>query len=341
MDGWSSRARVASEAFGNVVCDAFGLSVLQSMRPLAGSSNLLWRLQTTTGDHVVKELPLHGVDQLRAAAGFEAAARQAGVVPTAQPQPDSIGGVCPSSAWVGGCRGRGRGSGPPLPGRPAGAAAGERRHRRSRWAEPGQDSVLRCDDATARLAGFAVAPDRSRAVGAVLATVDHARARPDATRAALERVSRLARAALQRAAPEIMSHLDHKPENCLLVADELVVLDWDEAGLCDPRLEAVESAARWAWTGSTGPDTVTFAAFVDGYHAAGRRLPKLVETDWGKWLSGVGSWAEFQAQRSLADPQDNAIDPAGAAGAAVQAVLDAPDTLPRLRQWCAAINDHR
>lgn len=66
---------------------------------------------------------------------------------------------------------------------------------------------------------------------------------------------------------------------------------------------------------------MTFAAFVDGYHADGGCRSS--SHGLGEVAIRGGRLAEFQAQRSLGDPQHNAIDPAGAA---VQAVLDAQDT---------------
>ena len=160
--------------------------------------------------------------------------------------------------------------------------------------------------------------------------VDRGRVLHDAERIAAER------APGARPSP---SHCDHKPENCLINDGVLHVLDWDEAGCCDPRIEVVESGLRWSWTAEGTPDPGLFASFARGYRAGGRPFPPLRERDWAKWIADLGSWYEFQARCSLGECSAVARAPGAAASAAAEALQGLARTLQHIPEWCAAIND--
>jgi hypothetical protein len=136
----------------------------------------------------------------------------------------------------------------------------------------------------------------------------------------------------------VSSHADHKPENCLLDGNVLLTLDWDEAGACEPRAEAVESALRWSWNASSGPDPAVFASFVDGYRAAGRPFPPVRAGDWEKWTAALGSWFEFKARCSLGDWSAIADEPRAEALLAVEALDGLDTTLRRIPDWTIAVN---
>jgi hypothetical protein len=131
------------------------------------------------------------------------------------------------------------------------------------------------------------------------------------------------------------SHLDHKPENSLLSDDGLVVVDWDECGHCPPRLEAAESALRWA--GGAAPDVARFRAFVERYEIGGGRLSPIEPLDFSKWLAALVGWASFSARRALGDHDDDEgeLDHASAAAMAVDALCGLESSLRSLETWAS------
>lgn len=133
----------------------------------------------------------------------------------------------------------------------------------------------------------------------------------------------------QQDPPSLPAHCDHKPENTLLVAGDLMILDWDEVSACDPRIEAVESGLRWART-DAGPDSARFCAFVRGYGKAGLSFGTVVEADWAKWIAGIASWFEFQAAGSLGRWAAVSSPPEVALQAALTTIRHLTDTLDQL-----------
>lgn len=295
-------ARLGTEDVGPVeftdrACHAFGLGQPSSVRRLPRGGNVVWDITTARGRFVVKELPPERFADLVSGSEFELAAFRACVVPMAEPCFD-------------------------VHGRLIGQMQGSRDHPvcvRVHRFQLGEVPTRPVSAEIAREAGSSLAglQDFAFQVQSRFHLPERIWRSPDIDLLAefddvwgLPR-SVVARAsdALQRAElligqwadsePMLLpAHCDHKPENALLAGRDLVILDWDEVAACDPRIEAVEAALRWAWTDS-GPRPLEFASFVQGYQDAGRPLGIVKECDWAKWVAGIASWFEFQAAGSL------------------------------------------
>lgn len=130
----------------------------------------------------------------------------------------------------------------------------------------------------------------------------------------------------------IYTHRDHKPENCLIQAGVVAVLDWDECNYCHPRLEAVAAALRWA--GSDEPHPARFNAFMSSYNGSDPTIEKLHEQDFAKWIAELLSWFYFQAGRALGEwPETTEPERAVAATLAQDALVTLQSSLAALPHW--------
>jgi aminoglycoside phosphotransferase (APT) family kinase protein len=317
-----------------------------AVEAMVGSTNRLWRLSVGGGGaFVVKELGHERVDcpsveRRRRAAAFErhvfAGGRVAMPEPLPLPVPDGDGelfAVLPGSRdqpclvrvhrWCDGVR-------PEPVDRPVATAAGE--------------ALAAIHDA-----GAAWSTEPSGTIRwweqEPLAVID--RLRGSALDDVRERARALARAALDliaeaeavagpgNAGDWVFSQADHKPQNSLLdpAGERLLVLDWDECAHCPPRLEAVESALRWAVASAT-PDEA-FRSFLAGYAAGGRpAIVSLEERDFGKWVAAVLGWFAFQSRRVLGDwPTDAPHERREAEGMARWSLDELERTLRSLPTW--------
>lgn len=324
---------VRDQEFLREVCSAYGLCAPRSARRIGNGANLVWRLEAAAGVQVIKELPVSTVPELERAAEFERAVFEAGVVPMAEPIPDRHGRLA----------------------RPMLGSRGEpvvvRLHRYVPGAEPQRPvdgSVVRAAGRSlARIQGFGesygdslprkllwMRPDRATYDGL-------AHRRPELIKdgwAVLTEAEQLVAEWRRESGVEISSHCDHKPENSLRHGQMLIMLDWDEAGACDPRVEAVEAAARWAWAGDGGPAADLFAAFVAGYRDEGRDFDRLRPADWAKWVAGIASWYEFKAQRAQGRWAAVASDHNEEGEAAAQTLGWLQRTLRQVPAWTSMIN---
>lgn len=133
----------------------------------------------------------------------------------------------------------------------------------------------------------------------------------------------------------VYTHGDHKPENCLRLAGRgLVVIDWDECGLNSERLEATESALRWAGVSAGHVDPVLLRAFVSGYERAGGvSLEGLTPFDGAKWVAALAGWFSFMGRRSLGDYDDTPPERAEARQGALWALQRLRSTMEELPGW--------
>lgn len=130
----------------------------------------------------------------------------------------------------------------------------------------------------------------------------------------------------------IYTHYDHKPENCLSQDGVVAVLDWDECNYCHPRLEAVESALRWAGTDEPNPEN--FTAFMTGYNELGTTLETLQDQDFAKWIAGLLSWFCFQARRTVGEWSEvTEAERSVAAVLARDALMTLQSSLTALPRW--------
>lgn len=126
-----------------------------------------------------------------------------------------------------------------------------------------------------------------------LLTADHAAAARDS----LAQAMRVITAGERLPGSWIYTHCDHKPENSMVCGDRVALLDWDECGYCHRRLEAVESALRWAGGDSGEPSHDVFAAFLSGYQSGAGRLGPLVAADFAMWMAALAGWFSFTGAR--------------------------------------------
>jgi Ser/Thr protein kinase RdoA (MazF antagonist) len=133
------------------------------------------------------------------------------------------------------------------------------------------------------------------------------------------------------------THSDHKPENSLLVADRIAVLDWDECGYNHPRLEAVESALRWAGANDGEPDPAAFRQFMRGYESRAGRLGLLAPADFAKWVAAVVGWFTFSGARALGAFDDTEAELAEAAEMVVWSGEMLRRTMASLPRWAAEL----
>ena len=271
-----------------------------AVEAMPGSTNRLWRFRSGRADFVVKELVYDTPADLGRrgdAAAFEQRVHESGDIEMALPVRDVAGDVF---AILPGSRG---------------AECGVRVHR---WRpDPPATSVdegfaLSAGAALGRIEahGAAWSTQESGALGWWAEHVDAALDRalradfvgraPGEVRSLVDDASELVRLGEASPGPWVFTHCDHKPDNSLDAGGVPVVLDWDECGHCHPRLEAVESALRWA--DPEVPDRGRFCAFLDGYDTAGGATTASLEApDFAKCVAGAAGWFAFQTRRAFGD----------------------------------------
>lgn len=324
----------ASEAlFVRNVTAAFALAEVISVLPMTGSANRLWQFTTTSGIFVVKELPYNDQTQyadLRQAANFEALLigeqRVPGPIPVPNRNGEYVSVLTDSRAkespvrvhrWFTGT--------PPRVDDPVTLVQAGRTLRTIQLA--GASCAVRPN-------GFLVQWHRNpnSLLEQFLASGHCAATATSQFRSTITDAVALVRAGEALSGDWVYTHRDHKPENCLSHDGVLAVLDWDECNYCHPRLEAVESALRWA--GSEEPKPETFRAFINGYNEAGALLETLCEQDFAKWIAGLLEWFCFQARRAVGEwPEITTIERTIAAEWAYDALLTLQSSLTALSRW--------
>lgn len=324
--------------FAARVCAAFDLPDDQArLRLLSASSTRLWELHSGEDRLAVKEFAYQHqapgrAARLATAAAFEHSDWRAGtvVMPEPVPAPDgrlicilegSRGGVVAVRVhrWL-----HGRAV-PVPPDERTAAAAGKV------LAAIQRSGAAHSSAATGSLTWWSEDLEEVLSRMAQAGLLPAARARDAA--ATLDRARSVFAAGEQQPGPWIYTHNDHKPENSLLAGGQLAVLDWDECGHCHPRLEAVESALRWAGVADGDPDPAAFRAFLRGYQRASGALEDLRPTDFAKWVAALAGWLGFVGSRALGEFDDTEAERATAAGMAISTLDSLDRTLDSLERW--------
>ena len=133
------------------------------------------------------------------------------------------------------------------------------------------------------------------------------------------------------------THCDFKPENSLLCSGQVAVLDWDERGYCHPRLEALESALRWAAADAGEPDGRSLRAILRGYQKAAGELGPLAPADFGKRIAALIYWIVFAGARALGRFDDTAAERAASAASAAETISVLGRTVPSAARWAAEL----
>jgi len=322
------------EPFVVAVTDRFHLGPRRTIAvsAMVGSANRLWRFDVAQDSFVVKELSHERTDQIdrRRRAAFERSVFEAASLAMPEPIVDRDGDIV---TVVQGSRGE-----PCIV-------------RVHRWMEGLRTPAVTSSIAATAGAALAVIHDHGASwsterAGSLRwwdqdprAVIDRLHESPlrdiasAATALASEAIALVAEAE-NTVGPWIYSHNDHKPQNALVVDGAVAVLDWDECGHCHPRLEAVESALRWAAESADMPGA--FRAFLAAYAAAGTPIVDLSERDFGKWVAALLGWFSFQARRVLGDwASDAAFERRQAEAMARDAVAELERTLGSISTWAS------
>ena len=329
----TERFTAPTARFVRSVAAEFDLAEVVSVAEMSGSANRLWQFTTTKGIFVVKELPYNDGEQdfaLRQAANFEATLigeqRIPGPAPVQNRSGDYVAVLTDSRGkespvrlhqWFTGV--------PPRVDDPATLVQAGRTLRAiqmagSSWSVRPKGSLqLWNREPSSVLEHFWASGHFDGASSAALrSTVADALA--------------LVRAGESMPGDWIYTHRDHKPENCLSQDGVVAVLDRDECNYCHPRLEAVESALRWA--GSDDPNPENFVAFMTGYNESGAPLDTLREQDFAKWIAELLSWFCFQARRTVGEwPEVTEEERTAAAVLAGNALATLQSSLTALPRW--------
>jgi Ser/Thr protein kinase RdoA (MazF antagonist) len=320
------------------VCERFGLGdVSVAITSIAGSSSRLHRLDTSTGCFVLKELSdleparLEGLIQ---ASEFELSIAREGRVLVPEPVSATDGQMV--IELLHGSRGR-----------PVIA-------RLHRWLD-GVNISAPSDVGSATVAGRILAEIQRAGTAFSVETDGSLRwwsADPDVVVDRLVKGRRLSAEEADRAKRSIadglelitagealpgrwvFSHSDHKPENSLRVDTKIAVLDWDVSGHNHPRLEAVESALRWAGCVQGPPRREVFSAFLHAYdEASSGAIGTLAPADFAKWVSALVGWFVQMGRRALRDFDQTEHEANEALRAALQTIERLDATLANLDRW--------
>jgi hypothetical protein len=279
--------------------------------PMVGSANRLWRV----GDVVVKELvhdAPHDLDRRRRAGAFERAVFASGEVIMAEPLAGDLERV-------------------------VGSRGVELTVRRHRFVDGVRPSTTHASEAGRQLAvvqrhGAAWSTESKGSLHRwevdPLVVADRLGVDKGVLRDALTIVD----AGAATTGEWLFSHLDHKPQNCLVTGDgRLVLLDWDECGHVHPRHEAVEAALRWSDVIDGEPDRDAFSAFLSAH---GTPLP-IVVGDVAKHAAAILGWFSYQGRRSLGEwATDTARDRHVAAELVDDVLGQIRRTVASVETWC-------
>jgi Ser/Thr protein kinase RdoA (MazF antagonist) len=320
--------------FARDVCGIFGLAANGlKIRWLPGSTNRLWLLQTPDGQFVVKEFPYEGSGEgLLRAAEFEYDIWSTGQLAMPEPVRAADGQLIRRLAGSRGSTVLARVhrylDGTPITLPPA---TGTARTAGVALAAIQQFGLTRETKPAGSLRWWTIAPDTilGRLQDAGVLQQDQA----EIARAALQRTDAIIAAGEELAGRWVFTHCDHKPENSLLADGKVAVLDWDEAGYCHPRLEAIESALRWAGAGHGKPRRDVFRAFLTGYQRHAGQLGPLHQVDFAKWVAALAGWFSFTGSRTLRDFDDTDAEATEAASMAIETIGELHDTLASLDHW--------
>ncbi len=299
--------------------------------PMAGSSQRLWKLTSSSDCFVLKEFPYDSprdIERREAAARFEREVFNSRELAMPEPIPSADGTFVVQAAgsrgercavrlhrWFDGAPARGAS---PDRCRDAGASLGLIHGVGAAWSSRSTGDLrwwgVEPDEVLDRLAHSAIADLAVRAASPI--------------HDALELVGR----AESLDGDWIFTHCDHKPENSMLAGNLVAVLDWDECGHCHPELEAIEAALRWSNPGS--PSREHFSAFLDGYREAGGMILEGSERSFGKWIAALTGWFCFQSRRAIGEwPADSDAERSGAEAMADEAVAGLEFALDNLATW--------
>lgn len=317
--------------------EAFGLEPTAIATPVGGNSaNRTWRVRADTGEYFLKEFRYPPSDRawvasLRSAVAFEVAVWRAGAIDMPAPVAGRSGDFLQ-----------------PI----TGSQGNEALVRLHRWlpgsaqSKPANPDVIKAAGAQLGMVQAIGAAHTSATSGALLwwnwkpqetlAQLGVAglltAAEVGRWRSVLDEAVGLAQRG-QRSASWSFCHGDHKPGNVLLLADRLVLTDWDEASLCPPRYEAVEAALLWAGWNGRKADQSRMAAYLDGYQSAGGAIGRLEWLDFSKWAAERVGWFEYLARRTLGSIRGSTTEIHDARIAAIETLHEIRAGLDQVDQW--------
>ena len=139
--------------------------------------------------------------------------------------------------------------------------------------------------------------------------------------------------------PLLVSHRDADPKNVMRTGrDELLLVDWDQAGPVNSRQDLADHALVWAGIHRDEPDPHAVRTFVAAYRAAGGTSEPFRPTDLGELVAKRLGWIEFNVHRALGEQTRTDLDRLGGMQVIRRNTEQLPRILRRIDPWLALLN---
>lgn len=139
--------------------------------------------------------------------------------------------------------------------------------------------------------------------------------------------------------PLLVSHRDADQKNVMRTArDELLLVDWDQAGPVNPRHDLADHALVWAGVHRDEPDPHAVGTFVAAYRSAGGTSEPFRPTDLAELVAKRLGWIEFNVHRALGEQIRSGADRLTGAQAIRRNTEQLPRILRSLDGWLTLLN---
>jgi Phosphotransferase enzyme family len=140
--------------------------------------------------------------------------------------------------------------------------------------------------------------------------------------------------------PLLLSHRDSDMKNVLRTRDdELLLVDWDQAGPVSPRHDLANHALVWAGVHPGDPDVAVARAFVDAYRRAAGTNERFQETDLAELVALRLAWFDFNVRRALGERVRDESDRQLGVNVVRRNVTQLPRFARSLDNWLAVLAD--
>ena len=330
------------------VCEMFDLGTPRGAPSAVdgGLTNRMWRFETDRGIFAVKEMnrDLHRTDHIAwydRACSLEQGAFNVGV-PMPRPVPVASTGRCLGEI-------SGRGGEPPLTVRVHEWVEGEKLDNGTAYPV---DVVRRVATILAQIHALHMRADAAAADALPVLGREHWLARAEQTQSVDAELAKDLRGLLPAiaeleayltmahddATPLLLSHRDADMKNFMrTAADELLLVDWDQAGPVHPRHDVANHALVWAGVHLGDPDATNARAYVDAYRRAGGDDDLFRATDLAELVSLRLGWFDFNVRRALGERVRDAADRQLGANVVRRNVEQLPRFARSLEAWIAVL----
>jgi aminoglycoside phosphotransferase (APT) family kinase protein len=140
--------------------------------------------------------------------------------------------------------------------------------------------------------------------------------------------------------PLLLSHRDSDMKNVLRTRDdELLLVDWDQAGPVSPRHDLANHALVWAGVHLGDPDPAGARAVVDAYRRAAGTSERFRPTDLAELVALRLGWFDFNVRRALGERARDDADRQAGVRVIRQNVAQLPRFARSLDDWLAVLGD--